>query len=668
MDTRKWIGMALVAVLALGLAACGARDEANTSTPTGQNTNNASGPIDVAFECTPSAKVWIDGTERGTTPVSIALAPGAHKVVFQRDGFLPDEHAITVSSPTKVEGGLVFARDGVSEALADLGQSLGVEVEVLGELPPRHRGAGTDPVATLYWPRLDVRPEGLTSYRVEVSPDYADDGVLRFESKGKVLFEEAFQPAGLLTTAEIPQQVIDAVKAKSKVTWGLFFEDKKKKDIKAEFTVVNEAKVAKQLEKLATSKHFSRQDPIVQQMMRAEVLLNHRLYSEALMSYLGVLQMWPDSTTPYNGIVKSMMRMDLKDTSMYTTALGFVRGKGQGLGHESTGLGVDSIPAPLKAPELIAKIREGEKSNSKALGSNHGVKPYDRPDDTPAPEATEESAEEQGPTLREQLLERYGAVSQHARLAREEADRVERAMNEAKNQLAIAEANATEASANAQAAQDKVEDIKSQMKALDPNSPTYDADSQALTEQLAQAEAEAAQAAEGAAQAQANVDAARANWEAKLQEFNEKDAAAKVIEEHAKALLDQAGGLPPEAIPDPSQTKKPFSDQQVANLYTSVQNATQTVQNVQNDIEQAREALSAAQVAANANPGDEHLAAQLEAARAALAGNEAALAEAQAKLAEAQLALDNAETANQQWEAVNGPSPLDPGEHPVPKK
>jgi hypothetical protein len=667
MDTRKLIGMALVAVLALGLAACGARDEANTSTPTGQNTNNASGPVDVAFECVPSAKVWIDGTERGTTPVSIALTPGAHKVVFQRDGFDSDEHAITVSGPTKVEGGLVLARDGAVEALADLGQSLGVEIEVLGDVP-RHRGASTA-AATLYWPRLDVRPEGLTSYRIEVGSDYADDGVLRFESKGKVLYEEAFSPVNEMTTAEIPQQVIDAIKGKTKVTWGLFFEDKKKKDVKAEFTVVNEPKVSKQLEKMATSKHFSRQDPIVQQMMRAEVFLNHRLYTEALMSYLGVLQVWPDSTTPYNGIVKSMMRMDLKDTSMYTTALGFVRGKGQGMGREGTGLGIDSIPGALKAPELIAKIREGETSSgNKALGSGHGVKPYDRPDDTPTPEGTEEAGEEMGGTLRDQLLERYHAVNQHARIAREQADKAERNMRQAQEALAIADTHAAETKAVAESTATKVEDLKAQLKALDPASPTYDADRTALEQQLEQAEVDAAQAAVAADHAQQTADAARQAWEAKVQEYNDKDAAANVLEKHAQELLDQAGGLPPDAILDPSETQKPYNDKQIAGLFQGIENAQQTVNNVQNDITQAKALVQQLQADVAADPTNEQLAAQLEAARAALQSSEAALADAQAKLAEAQLAHDNAQAANQQWEAVNGPSPHAPGELPVPPR
>jgi hypothetical protein len=58
----------------------------------------------VSIQSTPEgAQVLVDGEPAGTTPLELALAPGEHTIVLRRDGYVDDEHSVTVEAGATAE-------------------------------------------------------------------------------------------------------------------------------------------------------------------------------------------------------------------------------------------------------------------------------------------------------------------------------------------------------------------------------------------------------------------------------------------------------------------------------------------------------------------------------------------------------------------------------------
>lgn len=638
MNTRNWLGSALAAVLALGLAACGAQGSKDAGPATVQNTNTEA--VSVSFDCVPPAKVWVDGVEKGATPTEIALVPGAYEVTFQRPGFAPDSQRVTVSAPTTVEGSLALLREGDSEALAALAASLDVDIETLGDVPV-HRGS-SEHLAVLYWPREDVRMEGLSTFRVDVGDDYAGDGVLRFVSKGDTLYEEPFDPANATTIAEIPQQVLDALKVNSKVKWGIFFEDKRKSDVTAEFKVVRKDKVAKQLEKLLSSKHFRRQDPVVQSMMQAEILLNNQLYTEALQFYLGALQTWPQSTQPYHGIVKSAMRMDLKETPVYATALQYYRGKGNQAGVKSTGLGIDSIPAPLQLKTPLANLSgrtSGGSAAPKPMGpGGAGVTPGAG---STGPGGVAGPATETVPQGNQGL--------QLAELAQQRANEAKQRFEDASNAVAAAQqtydqtqAAADQARAAAQESGDQLRQLEEALAAVQDSDPDAAQKRDDLGKQIARLAQQTKELADQAQDLQQQANDTLAALERAKAEAAAVEEEAKVLAEQAERAKAQAG-LPTEPVQPNVPVFDPLAAKAAVDEAQKVwQEAEARVETARQGLEQAEQIMEAAKAAAEANPSDPTLQAELSRAIQAYEQARQNLPQAEAEAQQAQQAYAQA--------------------------
>ncbi len=308
---RLRAGGAWLALLGAGLlvAACGAQPASE---------NGATGTLNLSS--LPAAEVWIDGKAMGTTPVSVALAGGAHEVVLKQAGF--SEHRETV----EVAPGAVSALDatlpivdaGDPDAVRQLASAFGVTVEPF-RAPELSRGSASDRGVALLYPRNDVRKEGLSSFRVDVTPAYDASGYLEFRKGKTSLWRTKFEPATLVTTTDVPAQVIEALKVGDTVTWGVWFDDGRK-PITAQFELVNKPAATKKLADIAADKRLARQPAAVRQQLEAEVLQNYRLYTEALVRLLDLRAADKDNLMPCNGIVACLRRLELEDTGLYTEA------------------------------------------------------------------------------------------------------------------------------------------------------------------------------------------------------------------------------------------------------------------------------------------------------------------------------------------------------------
>ena len=70
---------------------------------------------------------------------------------------------------------------------------------------------------------MDVRRNGLSTYRIEVDASYDYDGYIVFRDGKNILFREKFEPETTVTERSIPAEVMEYAKAGKKFQWGLEF-------------------------------------------------------------------------------------------------------------------------------------------------------------------------------------------------------------------------------------------------------------------------------------------------------------------------------------------------------------------------------------------------------------------------------------------------------------
>jgi hypothetical protein len=318
---------AVLVVMALGVAlslgGCGSKSEGNSA--------------NITFRSDPPAEIFIGGEAKGTTPVVVALAAGSHEVTFKAEGFNDLTHAFDVvaGKALTVRAPLMVAGDDEA-AVTRVASLLDIEREPY-EQPKVHRGRN-DASVMPYWPQKNVRKEGLKTYRIDVTEEYEGDGFLVWKRGREVVARQPFLPEGFATVGLVPEEVIEAAKKGQTWTFGVEYENKRKKAALVKFKIVDGRKYAARAAKLERRKFFQRQPPLVQESLRNGIFQVSKLHSEGLVHMLGVAHRNPASTMPFKDIVTNARRLGLQDTPLFIEASRYVTGRGgRGKGGGGTG-------------------------------------------------------------------------------------------------------------------------------------------------------------------------------------------------------------------------------------------------------------------------------------------------------------------------------------------
>ncbi len=199
--------------------------------------------------------------------------------------------------------------------LASTLNTLGVETPATAPITTDRAGAA-EGIVFPTWPAGDVRKEGLSTFRLDATVDYKDDGVLKFMKGSKVLFETPFAPKDVKTQAKLPQDVINALRTGDEVTWGIFFASKSQKPVTASFKVLDKPQVAKAEAKLAGEMAPG----VVRELAKAQILKNYRLHSEAVTIYSSIVDKDPKITAAFTAMADSLQTLKMKNTPLYDTA------------------------------------------------------------------------------------------------------------------------------------------------------------------------------------------------------------------------------------------------------------------------------------------------------------------------------------------------------------
>ena len=370
---HRWLShTAGAAIIAAGLlvTGCGARSSGE---------NNASATVNL--NSLPAAEAWVDGKSEGSTPLAVPLSPGRHELVLKQTGFTEQRQTLEVAAGdvTTIDKVLQPVDPMDPDALRQVAAAYGITVEPF-RAPEIHRGAASVSGVALLYPRNDVRKEGLSGYRIDVTPAYEGGGWLEFRKGKTSLFRQKFDPATLVSTATLPKSVTDALKTGDTVTWGIYFTDTRKA-ITAQFEIVAKPSAARKLAEIAADKRLALQPAALRQQLSAEVLQNHRLYSEALVQLLDMRATDKDSVAPYGGIVSCLRRLDLEDTALFTEAASKVVGTTSRHRAGDTAAAVASKVRPVGTP--AAGVPTADRGTSTPATPATTPPPAPAPDDAP---------------------------------------------------------------------------------------------------------------------------------------------------------------------------------------------------------------------------------------------------------------------------------------------
>ena len=559
--------LAWAVVLALTLSACG-----SDSTPTGDPARTAN----ITFKTDPSASVWIDGTNKGTTPIVIAVDAGSHDVVLKADGFeeVKDTIAVQAGKDLTVDAGLMLAGTDVADYKRLLA-TLGIEHEAYGEAPKAHRGAN-DNAVMLYWPQSTMRKAALATYRIEVTPDYENDGYIEFRDGKTVLHREKFEANDLITERALPAKVMESLKPGGDYSWGIYFESKRKKPVVATFDLVGKSKereFSKKIAKVQGRKTYQASPPLMRAMANIDLLRDNRFYSEALTQSLSVLNTWPQTEMPFKSIAFCLERLKLRETTLYELVGESLRGSGSagrggmGLGLNSGAKGAGGSGQPTLPPALVAP-RVRDSSGGMAPGGM-GV--------TPTPDAQrrqpgpiESGSEDEGASPSGESVSPPGAHDPRSDVLAQEIKQAQRRADEAaaaEQALRGAEDTARTAAEAADAAGRAVsgaeQDVAARQQALDDlvsgAAPQDQIDAaQAALDAAQQAHQSATQAAD---QARAQAEAAeqeRQRAEGRSRRFGSAEEAQQEVDRltrRAESKGSRNPALPGEVPPTPENPR-----------------------------------------------------------------------------------------------------------------
>lgn len=510
-------------------------------------------------------------------------------------------------------------------------QSLGVET-------PAYERAGTERsvvtgVAFPTWPTGEVRKAGLSTFRVDVNTSYDGKGALKFFEGKRELYSTPFSPTGTRTVQKIPAVVLESLKTGDKVTWGVYFENKRQKPITVDFTVTEKAPATKKVAELEAKKGLS---DLGRMIAKAQVLKNYSFLSEALVAYVGVVEADESVTSVYADIVDCLRRLKLKNTPLFEHAqlrmtstvsparkafAGGISGGSIASGGPSSGDIPSGLPggmAPI-GPTKVGKTGTGSGKSGLQQGGT-GIPPppsSTTPGATPGGDPAADAAS--GGKSLEQLMATARALKEAASQARNRANFASDAAAEAKKAADKAQLEADGKKAMAVGLQAKADEARA--KAADPT----------LTPEQKQAFLEEA----------GNYDAQAAEWRAKAEEAaavaGEKRLHADTLAKDAERLSREADALEQNAnsmpvLPGTGPTSDPMAPaplselshaQKVAMAQKLVQAAQANVAAAEQRVKDAKQGVHAAM---GGSPAEKLAAAkELEAAKAGLeAATEAA--------------------------------------------
>ena len=411
------------------IAGCGGHEAVGT---------RAVGTVNLAS--LPAAEVWVDGKASGATPMAVSLAEGKHEIVLKQSGFLEHRETLDIASGAiaRVDASLDPIDVTDTDTVRQIASAFGVTVDPTSA-PELHRGGATEQGVALLFPRNDVRKEGLSTFRCDVTPAYDGTGWIEFHKGKTVLSRQRFEPDTLVTTAKIPVSVMRALKTGDTVTWGIFYEDGRRA-VTAKFEVVSKPAAAKKLLEIESDTRLAHQPLVLRLQVAAEALQNYRLYSEALMKLLESRATDKESTLPYSGIVSCLRRLDLEDTALYTESAGKVVGQISGLRGKGEIASVATGHVKL-TPHAAAPTRGSTPAPGLPVRSSGATPPAptETPSDEPTPPADANPATPPGPngaTLLRGDADRMAAIAANEAKAAEDA-----AAAQVAAQARLAEAN-----------------------------------------------------------------------------------------------------------------------------------------------------------------------------------------------------------------------------------
>ena len=169
----------------------------------------------------PTAMVFVNGEERGETPLNIELSPGDHTITLKSEGFKDVSQPLHMAPKEKHTKflPLVALDQDDPQAFAKLAQKFQLAMLEF-ETVARTRGV-MDEIDAMY-PAGAVRIEDVKNYRIDVSPEFEQPGLLRFLVDKKIVYAEPFDPENLTTVAELPAGVLKLLKPGVTCVWGFW--------------------------------------------------------------------------------------------------------------------------------------------------------------------------------------------------------------------------------------------------------------------------------------------------------------------------------------------------------------------------------------------------------------------------------------------------------------
>jgi hypothetical protein len=499
---------------------------------------------------------------------------------------------------------------------AELARALAtIDVEVSAPEPiERDRAGGYEGLIFPTWPSGEVRKAGLSTYRVDVAPEFDGKAKLKFLVNKKVVFEGPFEPANLSTESAIPAIVLESLKAGDQLTWGVYPEGKKVKAATLDAKVIEKAGATRKLSQTDSEKALS---PMARAFAKANVLQNNGFLSESVMTFVAIGKADSSITSVYAPIVGLLRRLHLKNTPLFHDAMARATavtpsGPGrqafntQGSGGGTSDLGPKSPGFVKQNPPVVASNANAKKPGLKGPGGTGlpGLPSAEKP-------------KVDGPT---------DTTSTGVRVGHElalQAANMRRGADQAAEHAKRLEENATLLRANADSFVTKAAELTAKAdelaaKAQDMSLPEGERTRAAIESDMARAEA-------AQARAQAEILGARAT-DAENQAAGAKlraehlDQQADTLQQHADAAGVAISGLPGSSvggpISPPGQPQGPLhpqptppaagpSHQQLLESLRTVMTAAQAAVGVAiGQVTTAQAAVAAAQAAHEAAPSD----------------------------------------------------------------
>lgn len=495
------------------------------------------------------------------------------------------------SGGTTVPAGATFDSNDPTEVAAALKKYMDVDTPRSPEVAHERDRGSVDGLAFPTWPVGEVRKGGLRTYRIDVSPAFEGKAMLRFLDGKKVLFEAPFDPATVTTVGQIPATVYEGLKVGDSVKWGVFFEDKKKSPITADFKIVDKASATKRLARADSDRNVS---PLLRDLARAQTMIDNELLTEAVQVYAELAAEDNTLVLPYRPMADCLQRLHLQKTPLYRDALA----------RSANSVASRRVPAGRGPGDSDIPPRGGFGGK----GAPVGPQPKPVPTPIPAPDPTPTPT----PDVADAVVRVQTALENQSRTAFEHAARRADAAKQLHVRADAGASRAVEARGEADAAAKHLKALRDQLAGADaPQLPPEQR--AALTKEIAQGETSAQGAEDAAKRAQAIAEelarhAAQGDQVTNYAQLRARELAKQAQE--AKALGGGAGA-PGMDGDHPNPTTVP---QQVALLDKQIRDTAGSIASAQESLTGASKALQAAQRQADSGPpeGAEHDQAQAD--------------------------------------------------------